>query len=658
MPKPPIDPETLRRFFEAQANGASLMEACFKVGISPATAQKYQDALDNRGEPWRIKASKMAVRAFPDQSTWGPRDEVRTDSEKASILDPKPRSQLSADALNALSDVDLFAERYFGYRLAPWQKIAAEAIVGMLNTEEKEYACINVAPGTGKTSFFTLVIPAWLIARDRTIRGLTGHLSASISSQQVDNLRRALERDVPIRATETDIRFGTGKDAIATLAEDYGRFKPLTSENAPWRAEYFTVAQIGGIPTAEKERTWSAFGYTSKYIGTRVNFAIWDDADDVDSKSDFTRDQVKLKWDAVAEERIEPGGLLVLQGQRLGGDDLYRHVLDKKRLPESMDDLDDENAEWPPMYRHIVFKAHYDDKCVGKANHKRSSPPWPEGCLLVPSRLSWVQIQNKKANQPKVYEVSYQQEDIARKHVLVQDMWVQGGVDPDTGEEYLGCWDKERAIMEWPRGLSQPWYSIATADPSPANFWAIQHWLVHPASNQRFLLDLISSPLTAPDVLDWNMNEQKFTGIMESWQARSRLLGCPIQYWIVEKNAAQKFLLTYDYAQKWIQKWGVTLIPHLTTTNKSDPEYGIWSLAPHWRFGRVRLPGAPAARQVVQRLVNEVTRYPEARYDDQVLAQWFLEWNLPRLTVQGVESATAERPSWASSITGRLAFRR
>ena len=139
---------------------------------------------------------------------------------------------------------------------------------------------------------------------------MTGHVGANIAKQEVDNLRRTVETDVPMRATDSDLKWGIGKDAVATLAEDFGRFKPLPAENAPWRAEYFTVAQLGGIPTAEKERTWSAFGYTSSYIGTRVNFAVWDDADDADKVFNLTRDQIKRKWDDVAEKRIEPGGLL------------------------------------------------------------------------------------------------------------------------------------------------------------------------------------------------------------------------------------------------------------------------------------------------------------------------------------------------------------
>lgn len=660
MPRQPIDPDKLRNFFLYLSQGADFMSACMRSGMNPTTAQKYADALNGIGEQWRIKMVKDAIAVFPSQDKWGPQEETPfPEVGDATILDPKAKSQLSTEALNALNNVEYFAERYFGFKLAPWQKMAADEIIKLLSTGEKEYACINVAPGSGKTAFFTLVIPAWLICRDRSIRGMTGHVGANIAKQEVDNLRRTLERDVPMRATDSDLKWGTGKDAIATLAEDYGRFKPLPSENAPWRAEYFTVAQLGGIPTAEKERTWSAFGYTSSYIGTRVNFAVWDDADDADKVSDLTRDQIKRKWDDVAEKRIEPGGLLVLQGQRLGGDDLYRHVLDKRRLPDDIDDLDDESAsEWPQMYKHIVFKAHYQDKCKGKETHRRTSKPWPDGCLLVPTRISWNDIQKERLNNPKGFETLYQQEDVSRKHTLAQQVWIDGGVDPDTKEEYPGCWDAERGPCEYPRGLSGTFLSIATADPSPSNQWAIQWWVVHPDSGQRFLMDLIGSPLTAPDVLDWNVALNDWTGILQDWQARSKFLGIPITHWIIEANAAQKFILQYEHVKRWKMKWGVDIIPHQTTINKSDKDYGVWSLAPHYRYGRVRLPGSPQGRSMCQKLVNEITRYPDARYDDQVMASWFMEWNLPRISITSIEFTPQARPSWSGNFTGRFFARK
>ncbi len=233
----PVDPDKLRRFFECQANGATFMQACVESSIAPATATKYQKALDTGiGEPWRLRMVKDAIAAFPDRDEWGDReDRLIGESGSGTILDPKAKSELSTEATNALYDVEYFAERYFGFKLAPWQKMAAEEIIKLLNTSEKEYACINVAPGSGKTAFFTLVIPAWLICRDRSIRGMTGHVGANIAKQEVDNLRRTLERDVPMRATDSDLKWGTGKDAIGGLVRYLRSDVGDAGDQLPWQ---------------------------------------------------------------------------------------------------------------------------------------------------------------------------------------------------------------------------------------------------------------------------------------------------------------------------------------------------------------------------------------------------------------------------------------
>ena len=54
------------------------------------------------------------------------------------------------------------------------------------------------------------------------------------------------------------------------------------------------------------------------------------------------------------------------------------------------------------MYKHIVFKAHYQDRCKGAKTHKRSSPPWPEGCLLVPTRIYGRMYKKNASTTPKV----------------------------------------------------------------------------------------------------------------------------------------------------------------------------------------------------------------------------------------------------------------
>ena len=256
------------------------------------------------------------------------------------------------------------------------------------------------------------------------------------------------------------------------------------------------------------------------------------------------------------------------------------------------------------------------------------------------------------ANRGERFAVVYQQEDLDPSEVLVRKEWVWGG---DTNP---GCIDKDRDAWEIPRGLSaRDCLVIATADPSPTQFWSIQLWIYHPDSEQRFLIDHVRQKMNASDFLDYKMEEGSYSGLMEEWQRTSESIGFPIQYWIVETNAAQRFMLQYDYVKTWRGIHSVEIIPHNTNSvNKTDEQLGVTVLQSHYRFGRVRLPGKGEGKTRSMKLIDEVTRYPNGtRTDDCVMAQWFLEWNLPNLYLPSMGATRSWRPSWVK--TQSLAMR-
>ena len=74
----------------------------------------------------------------------------------------------------AYDNIEVFARRYFGIVLMPWQIEATERIMGLMETEYEEYAVINAPPGCGKSTFFAKILPAWATIRNRAIRGMIG----------------------------------------------------------------------------------------------------------------------------------------------------------------------------------------------------------------------------------------------------------------------------------------------------------------------------------------------------------------------------------------------------------------------------------------------------------------------------------------------------
>jgi transcriptional regulator with XRE-family HTH domain len=627
-----VSPDQKAKFWHYREAGFTQAESARKAGFSVATAQR----IEKKG--WENEKGKDL--------------QILRATEK--LPDPIDHDDLCDEAKRALEDFSYFQRRYLGRISAPWQKEAAEALATLLETDNEEYVVINAPPGSGKSTAFVHDIPLWLICRNRGVRIMLGSATMSLAKKYLGRIKRSLERVEPERAKSDDLRKGVALDAEATISQDFGRFRPDDKEI--WTNEALVVKQPAGQGAiSEKEATVTAYGIDTSFIGGRYDAVFWDDL--VDPRKMRTLEQKEALQDVyqdVCESRLEPGGLLVLQGQRISSDDLYRFALDMTApgLEDDDEDKEDEDREEitprfgegrdGKKYHHLIFKAHYEEKCDGSA-HKKSSPAYPDGCLLVPRRLPWNKIRTLMSNRGERFATIYQQQDVDPSEVLVPNAWVYGHGD------FVGCIDHDRDRLEIPMGLDpSQCLSVATADPSPTNYWSVQWWIYDPQSERRYLIDLLRRKMDAPDFLDWDSAQGRFIGVMDDWQDASRILGFPITTWIVESNAAQRFMLQYDHVRRWRSLNDVDIIAHTTSRNKSDPQFGVETIAPHWRFGRVRIPGRGDGKVIGMRLVDEVTKYPHGRTDDCVMAEWFFEWNLPNLMVPTAHTIQAWRPSWVS----------
>jgi hypothetical protein len=632
-----VTPVQRKKYFAARSAGFSIAQSASKAKFSEATGHRLEKA-----------AKVMRVSDEADSSN---RD-YREQKVIATLEGPKPYEQLSAEAKRALEDFDYFRRRYFGRVSTPWQNEAGLALVGLLESPEKEYVVMNMPPGSGKTTLIHDLI-CWIICRDRGVRLLLGSHTQKVANNMAGRIRKSLER-VVIELPDDDLMaHGLATTPESTMSLDYGRFKPI--ERDLWTREQFIVEQQEDKSgTTEKEPTLSAYGIDSGYLGGRFNGCFWDDVvTSKNTRSADMKEKLEDDWQSIAESRLEPNGMLALIGQRLSADDLYRFALDMEQplgdeeelLNNGLSEEEVAKLRTDKKYQHLLYRAHYEDRCDPK-HHKRISEPYPIGCLLDPRRIGWREISSLMANRADSYAIVYQQEDLDPSEVLVKPEWVWGHGDN------AGCIDKDRDAWEIPRGLSaRDCLVIATADPSPTMFWSVQCWLYHPESNQRFLLCLLRQKMEASTFLDYKVNEGRYTGIMEDWQNLSEALGFPIQYWIVENNAAQRFMLQYDTVKTWRQMRGVEIIPHNTNAiNKTDETLGVTVLQSHYRFGRVRLPGKGEGKIQALKLIDEVTKYPNGtRTDDCVMAQWFLEWNIPNLYLPKMVAPTQWRPSWAKT---------
>jgi hypothetical protein len=568
---------------------------------------------------------------------------------------PIPYDELSDVAKDCLEDFGRFRARYLGSMTRPWQEEAAHKVVDLLASEEDEYAVVNVPQGSGKTRLFSHDIPAWATARDRTLRGLLGSYGLSVSHALSANLRDTLSRTAPVHAREIMKRRGLAVDAETTMQADYGTFRPTADETGLWRREAFTVAQFGAVATADKEPTWAAFSYEAKFLSWRIDLGVWDDLmvlrmlRNADAIADLCG-----WWDTEGESRLDPGGLMMVVMQRLGANDISRYLLDKVKITEEIDGDGPEPEDGPRMYTPVIYKAHYDDRCHGE--HGRDAVPYPAGCMLDPRRVTQAKINKAKVNGN--YEVVMQQEDVDPASVLVPKEWINGGTI--DGVDFAGCWDETRPVGKLPTFIPGGSFTVRymTVDPSPTKWWSIQDWLyvlpndgTEPLAGYRYLVDIHRAKMGANEFLDYSQAQDAYIGIAEDWVTRSKTSGHPISHLIMEKNAAQRWAMQYEFFRNWARTRGVQVLEHETTNNKTDPTFGVWNTLPAaYQYGRVRLPGdrATGARQTVWPLVAEVTTYPNGATDDCVMSEWFGEYNLQHLVRhrRPVSTIYTDMPSW------------
>lgn len=612
MGKREISTKTWLEYEKLRDSGWSRSAAANKVDISYNSAKNYDKGLIKTIEANRV----VEVNKIIDTSS--------------GTIPPKSIDDLDEVAYEALYDFDLFRLHYLGRKNKPWQTHAAKMVVEKEETEEREWMVINVPPGSGKSTTFTHDIPIWLIVRGRVlgkdVRIMIGSRTQRQANQYGRRLRATLERSRPV------------ENAEGTLSVDYGEFKP--KDNNLWRSEEFIVWENAEEqPTDEKEPTVMCAGMDTGFLGGRFRFVIWDDLVDASTiRTEHARDKQQQWYDDEAETRLEPGGLFILQGQRLSPDDLYRYALDKPGVNEKGDPTGDSK------YEHVVYPAHAEELC--EELHEKTDPPWPEGCLLDPERLGWRDLMTVKNNNPRRFDIIMQQKDVDPAGSLIPRAFIEGG--NWHGVELPGCLDYERSLMMAPPGANGDWISAISVDPSPTKFWSLQWWLYDPNTEYRYLMNLHRQAMDAPDFLD-RLRNGAYVGLLDDMVRQAGEIGFAVESVIVEQNAAQRFLLQYEYVKDWQMQRGVNIIPHNTTaSNKASEEYGVQTLRPHYQFGRVRLPyGDVHSRSVVADLVDELVVWPNGRTDDCVMAEWMFEWNLPNLTSSRIPIPVRSGiPSW------------
>jgi hypothetical protein len=262
-------------------------------------------------------------------------------------------------------------------------------------------------------------------------------------------------------------------------------------------------------------------------------------------------------------------------------------------------------------------------------------------------------VKAREAN-PRKYALTYNQEDESTEDNLIQEVWLTGGVD-DNGIIVPGCYNYNRTLLQIPPHLEESdeqgymprmdCYSICTVDPSAVNFWSIQWWIWDAHTDTDYLIDLVRARISSDSFLSYSVRDRKYHGLMDTWQERSVAMNWPIALWIIEENAAQRYLFQHTWVVEWMKDWSCHIKGHETDPRKADPEFGVELLRPRYRTGHVDLPFSQddmRTRVVVSEFKQELTEYPDSPTDDMVNGHWFLEAN--RLKIPENMKVPSARP--------------
>lgn len=457
---------------------------------------------------------------------------------------------------------------------------------------------LNVPPRHAKSEIMTQWVSIMLVCLDRNVQIL-------IMSGTNDQAKKFSNRISFILETSRD------------LIGDFGRFRPINDIDK-W-APLTGMLMVEGRERASEsgDMTLQIKGMKQGILGAEADFIFGDDPVSRDSaNSEAARRDTEDRWVGDVMTRLAPRCKVGVIGQCIHFADLY-DTLGKQRYS-----LGPKAGQ--PLYKRIKYPAVLD---------------WDKGQVLWPEnwpfeRLIETYESLKIRNDTWIWEAMYQQNPLPAGSRVIQPVFIYG--DRDEGGPYAGCLDRERMLGDpmpryWDvqtdgtRGAEWKWVTAVSIDPSPERNTGI------------ILADVRYSPTSETPF---------FAGVRRAIRGRmnvedmvrelEKLVEDPtinLDYVVFEHNAFARWFLQDPRFHRFQDKYNVRVEKHTTGRNKSDPSYGLQTLAYPFEFGRIRIPwGDGAAQDEMAGLIDEATGYPHGPYNDLLMALWFLAYNYTRLS--------------------------
>ena len=377
-----------------------------------------------------------------------------------------------------------------------------------------------------------------------------------------------------------------------------------------------------------KDPTLEAIGMEGQIYGARADLILLDDTVTLSNAAHYEGQASWIRQEVAS--RIGPGGQIVVVGTRVASMDLYRHLRDPDQytdgtvpwsylaMPAVLEygaSESDWKTLWPVSDEPFVES---DDPVAGDPRGGQLYPRWTGQRLAA--------VRNEVG--ARKWSLVYQQADVA-EDATFDPVCVRGSVNQFRNHGPLSDRDG--------------WHVVMGVDPAIAG----QMGLAVTAGNRttgEFVVLTVESLV--------NPSPAQIRELIISIAERYRPEEC-----LIEDNAFQGFLAQDEALTLALANLGVLLKSHHTGSNKTDPDFGVASMAAlfgtrtttaqgkHKHNGDATLSLPNTSYGPVKTLVEELVAWnPEQpvkrRKQDLVMAMWF---TVKRLREVGVGAPKARK---------------
>jgi hypothetical protein len=469
---------------------------------------------------------------------------------------------------------------------------------------------INTPPEHAKSTTLTVDYVTYSICRDPNVRVRIVSKTQSMAKEFLYAIQQRLTHPKYLRL-QTDFAPGEGG---------------FRGQSAVWKQDQLYLgAEVRD--SGQKDPTLHALGIGGQIYGARADLIIVDDAVVLSNVSDYEK---QIRW--IQQEvltRLGPTQRLLVVGTRVDSVDLYRELRNGARYPSG-------ESPWTYLAQPAVLEF-ADDPEDWVTLWPRAQVPW-DGSRdthdedgLFPRWSGKYLFQRRGLLDPKTWAMAYQQADVSEHNVFSSEA-VRRSVN---GMRKMGVPMRPHQTNVRPQGM-EGLHLIGSLDPAMTGDGAFIVLGFDRVDARRYVLEARVRTAPTPAWITDTIHE-----LTEKWG---------IHEWVVEKNGYQASITKDLDLLAWFAARGVALHPHFTGSNKTDPDWGVASMAGLFENSLIELPSssnAEAIKQLIEQLITWRPNRPGDVYrgkTDLVMALWFAELRA-RALVRSQDARRAHIPN-------------